>query len=111
LVELQTMSDQRQIITQAFSAAVPEVGMPEIFIDVGGAYTARASRDGVNVDVRRTVAGEVTAQVTTSGPNAGRGVATANSAGSESSQMVFGPEGDKAPQFAASRLARTLAQQ
>jgi hypothetical protein len=100
---------QHSFIKAAFAEAVPEAGPPQIMDYPDGAYTARASRDHVIVDVRRTVEGEVTAQYTTTGPNAVRGVATADAKGGQSSQMVFGPEGDRSAQHAASRLARTLA--
>lgn len=104
------MSEQQhQLINAAFAEAVPEAGPPQIVDYPGGAYTARATRDNVSVDVKRTAEGEVTAQYTTSGPNAMRGVATADTKGGQSSQMVFGPEGDRTAQHAASRLARTLA--
>ena len=104
------MSEQQSaIINQAFADAAPEAGTPEITHYANGAYTARARRGDIDVNVQRTAEGEVTAQYTTTGANAVRGVATADGRGGGSSQTVFGPPGDRSAEFAASRLARTLA--
>jgi hypothetical protein len=104
------MSDQqRDAILRAFADAVPEAGTPEITAYPGGAYAAKAAQGDINVDVQRTAEGAVTAQVTTTGPNAVRGFATVDAGGTASSQTVFGPQGDHSAQHAAARLARMLA--
>jgi hypothetical protein len=100
---------QRQFIVRAFTVVVPEAGTPDITSYPEGAYAAKAVREGVHVYVDRTSAGEVTAQYTTTGANAGRGVAKADRLGNGFSQTVFGPTGDRSAEYAASRLARMLA--
>ena len=104
------MSDaQRQFIIKAFAEVVPEAGAPDISSYPEGAYAAKAVRGGVHVYVDRTRAGEVTAQYTSTGPNASRGVSKADRLGNGFSQTLFGPTGDRSAEYAASRLARMLA--
>jgi hypothetical protein len=100
---------QERFIVTAFAAAVPEAGKPDITAYPRGAYVARAVGDRVQVHVNRSTTGEVTAHYTVSGAKAARGYATANPSGDGSSQTLFGPDGDRSAEFAASRLARSLA--
>jgi hypothetical protein len=103
--------EQRRAIYQAFSEAVPDLGLPEIHAYPGGAYNAEARKGDVVANVKRDIEGQLIASFTvTRGSRATRGTASDDGRGKSELRGIFGELNDKRDaMYAAERLVRVLA--